>query len=53
MKELKQLNASRVTLDQFIEHSNVINTAFHEKLKQKHPNLTQNEIDLCIILPKN
>lgn len=44
---LKQFDASRATLNQFLEHTDIVNTAFHEKLKMKHPDLSQNEIDLC------
>lgn len=47
LKSLNQFNASRITLNQFLEHTDIINTAFHEKLKAKHPDLSQNEIDLC------
>lgn len=50
MKELKQFSASRTTLDQIMEHQEIVNSAFHDKLRELHPTLTQNDIDLCSYL---
>lgn len=50
LKRLKQFNSSRKTLDKFLKHTEVVNSEFYDKLNALHPNLTQNETDLCAYL---